>query len=44
MTRAGNGYRWKVIAIGVVALGLCASYGLALLGEPQSAWLWGIGE
>lgn len=35
MTRA----RWAAL-VAVIALGLLASYGLALAGEPQSAWLW----
>lgn len=31
--------RWAAIAL-AFALGLAASYGLALAGEPSSAWLW----
>jgi hypothetical protein len=32
--------RWLAI-VAVVAVGLLASYGLALAGEPQSEWFWG---
>jgi hypothetical protein len=28
------------IVVAAIVVGICASYGLAQLGEPQSAWLW----
>lgn len=32
---------WRASAIiAIIALGVLASYGLALAGEPQSQWLW----
>ena len=34
-------FRWIIAALGTVVL-LAFSYGLALLGEPSSAWLWGL--
>lgn len=30
------------ILIGIALLGLAVSYGLLLLGEPQTVWLWGL--
>ena len=33
--------RWAVVVLGVL-IGLAASYGLAMAGEPSSAWLWGV--
>jgi hypothetical protein len=33
--------RRKLALAAIIALGLLASYGLALAGEPQSRWFWG---
>lgn len=37
MTRALRALLW----IGLIASNIALSYGLALVGEPTSAWLWG---
>lgn len=39
--RSGRGVKTAAFIIATVALGLAASYGIALAGEPSSRWLWG---